>query len=70
MNLRGTKESGLALAMPTYLFIASLFFILGYGAWAVWTSGGHPRPVAAPPGKAEAAGVVTAWPRLTLQVGD
>jgi amino acid transporter len=61
VNLRGTRESGLALALPTYLFIASLFFILGYGAWAVWTSGGHPRPVVASPAKAEAAGAVTAW---------
>src|SRR3954454_1750769 len=32
VNLRGTKESGLALAVPTYLFIASLFFILAVGA--------------------------------------
>ncbi len=61
VNLRGTKESGLALALPTYLFIASLFFILGYGAWAVWASDGHPRPVVAPAGKAEAAGAVTVW---------
>lgn len=52
VNLRGTKESGLALALPTYLFIASLFFILGYGAWAAWTSGGHPHPVVPLPGKA------------------
>jgi amino acid transporter len=61
VNLRGTKESGLALALPTYLFIASLLFILGYGAWLVWTSGGDPRPVVASPAKTEAAGAVTAW---------
>ena len=45
VNLRGTKESGLALAVPTYLFIASLAFILAAGAWAAWTAGGHPQPV-------------------------
>lgn len=39
VNLRGTKESGLALAVPTYLFIASLVVVLGAGAWAAWTNG-------------------------------
>ena len=49
INLRGTKESGLALAIPTYLFVVSLFFILGFGLYAAWTHGGHPSPVVAPP---------------------
>lgn len=63
MNLRGTKESGLALAIPTYLFIASLFFIMVWGVWHVWTSSGdHPRQVAPSPGTHEAAaGAVTVW---------
>jgi len=61
VNLRGTKESGLALAIPTYLFIGSLFFIVGYGTWAAWTSGGHPHPVVAPPGNTAATGAVTTW---------
>ena len=61
VNLRGTKESGLVLALPTYLFIASLFFLLGYGAWAVWTSGGDPQPVVPPPATTETTGAVTAW---------
>ena len=61
VNLRGTKESGLVLAVPTYLFIASLFLILAAGAWAAWTSGGHPQPVVAPPAGAAAAGGMTLW---------
>ena len=62
VNLRGTKESGLAFAVPTYVFIASLFFILAVGAWAAWTGGGHPQPVVPPPHGAEAAGgAVTLW---------
>jgi len=61
VNLRGTKESGLALAVPTYLFIATLFFILAAGAWAAWAGGGHPQPVVAPPGGAGPAEAVTAW---------
>jgi len=61
VNLRGTKESGLALAVPTYLFIVTLFFILAAGAWAAWTGGGHPQPVVAPPGGAGPAEAVTVW---------
>jgi amino acid transporter len=49
VNLRGTRESGLVFAGPTYLFIASLGFALVAGAWANWTSGGHPAPVVPPP---------------------
>ncbi len=61
VNLRGTKESGLALAVPTYLFITSLAFILAAGAWAAWTAGGHPQPVEPLPGRAETAGALTLW---------
>jgi len=61
VNLRGTKESGLALAVPTYLFIATLFFILAAGAWAAWQTGGHPQPVTPLPSKPTAAGAVTVW---------
>ncbi len=61
VNLRGTKESGLAFAVPTYLFIATLVFILAAGAWSAWTAGGHPTPVVAPPHPDGAAGAVTVW---------
>lgn len=61
VNLRGTKESGLALAVPTYLFIASLASVLAAGAWAAWTAGGQPQPVVVPPGHAEATGALTLW---------
>ena len=61
VNLRGTKESGLALAVPTYLFIATLFFILAAGAWEAWSSGGHPQAVVRPPAPSAAAGTLTIW---------
>ncbi len=61
VNLRGTKESGLALAIPTYLFIATLLVILGAGAWAVLAAGGHPHPVVAPPAVPAASEAVTLW---------
>ncbi len=61
VNLRGTKESGLVLAVPTYLFIGSLVCILAAGAWAAWTAGGHPRPLVPPPSRSNAAAAVSVW---------
>ena len=59
VNLRGTKESGVVLAVPTYLFIATLFLALGTGVWRMWT--GHADPVVRPPLPGPAAGAVTLW---------
>ena len=61
VNLRGTKESGLVLAAPTYLFIGSLLLVLGWGLWAVWASGGQPRAVVPPPAAPPATGALTVW---------
>ena len=33
MNLRGMRESGLAWAVPTYIFVVSLGFILAWGMY-------------------------------------
>src|SRR3954452_11939889 len=38
MNLRGTRESGLAWAVPTYTFVASLGCILAWGTWKLMAS--------------------------------
>ena len=59
VNLRGTKESGVALAVPTYLFIASLLFIIGWGAWRVLHGGA--APVEAPAAPAPGAAGLTWW---------
>jgi amino acid transporter len=61
VNLRGTVESGLAFAVPTYLFLASFFALLGFGVARTLLSGGHPQPVVPPPPALPAAGVVSAW---------
>jgi len=62
VNLRGTREAGLAWAVPTYTFVASLGFVLAWGSWKALAAGGQPEPVIAPPsvpqGTAEA---VTLW---------
>ena len=61
LNLRGTKESGLALVVPTCLFIATLSFILATGAWAAWASDGHPQPVVPLPAPSGAAEGLAVW---------
>jgi amino acid transporter len=45
VNLRGARESGVALAIPTYLFVVSLIGVIGVGVWKALVSGGHPEPV-------------------------
>ena len=59
VNLRGTRESGLAFALPTYVFVASLCTLLAIGTWRA--SGGHPVPVVAPPPIAAGTGTLTLW---------
>jgi len=49
INLRGTREPGLAFGLPTYLFIASLGMVLVAGVIEALLHGGHPRPVTPPP---------------------
>ncbi len=61
VNLRGTRESGLLFAGPTYVFVLSLGFILAAGAWTSWTSGGHPAAVIAPARSPDATEAVSLW---------
>lgn len=59
VNLRGTRESGLLFAGPTYLFLASLGAILLAGVWAAW--GGHPVAVVRPPAIAPGTEALSLW---------
>ena len=61
VNLRGTKESGLALAVPTYVFVITLLAMLAAGVWAAWSTGGHPVPVVAPAHPSAATEGLTLW---------
>ena len=60
-NLRGTRESGVAWAIPTYTFIASLGLVLAWGVYQTIISAGHPAPVMAPPPVGQASEAVTLW---------
>jgi amino acid transporter len=47
-NLRGLKESGQIFAIPTYLFVLSMFTLLGVGLFKVIAGGGSVPPAPAP----------------------
>jgi amino acid transporter len=61
VNLRGARESGLAFAVPTYLFVGSLLAVLAIGAVKAALAGGRPEPVVAPPQVPPATTAVTLW---------
>ncbi|MGD0141089.1 MAG: APC family permease [Tepidisphaeraceae bacterium] len=61
LNLRGTGQAGAAFALPTYLFIASMFVVLGLGVAKSVSSSGHPHPLAAPPAMPAATASVGIW---------
>lgn len=61
VNLRGTRETGLALAVPTYVFIASLGAMIVYGVAVALADGGVPHPVVAPPVMPATAAPLTLW---------
>lgn len=46
-NLRGVRESGRLFAAPTYFFIASIFAMLGVGAWRYFAGSLAPMPAPA-----------------------
>jgi hypothetical protein len=61
VNLRGVRESGLAFAVPTYLFIGCLFVVLLIGLGKALVSGGQPLPVIAPPALPPATALASVW---------
>src|ERR1019366_4573277 len=61
INLRGVREAGGIFMYPTWLFIACLLGMIGFGVWKVIASGGHPQPVVAPAAMPAAAVGVSAW---------
>jgi amino acid transporter len=61
VNLRGVRQSGVALAVPTYLFVGSLLGIIVIGAVKALAAGGNPEPVVAPPRPSEATEFAGLW---------
>ncbi len=61
VNLRGTRESGLAFVIPTYLFVGCLFIVIAIGVVKTLLSGGNPVAVIAPPLPPTAVTTVSLW---------
>jgi amino acid transporter len=61
VNLRGTRESGMAFALPTYLFIGALGIVLAVGIERAIASGGRPTAVFHAPALSAAAAPVSLW---------
>lgn len=60
VNLRGTRESGTAFMLPTYVFVATVGGTVVLGLVKAIASGGHPVPIVPPPAimvSTEAAGL-------------
>ncbi|HEY3777176.1 MAG TPA: amino acid permease [Rhizomicrobium sp.] len=60
-NLRGTMDAGRLFALPTYLFVASFLFVIGFGIAKALAAGGDPRPLIAPAPLATSGEAVGAW---------
>ena len=61
INLRGTRESGLAFLVPTYLFVISLTVIILIGLWKSFITGGHPIAVIPPQPLLQVTEGATLW---------
>ncbi|MGN6790737.1 MAG: APC family permease [Rhodanobacteraceae bacterium] len=61
LNLRGTPESGRALAFPTYLFLACFAGLFALGLVRAALGHGHPQPLQAPTPLAMAASGGSMW---------
>jgi amino acid transporter len=61
INLRGLREAGLIIMIPTYLFVGCLVIAILIGFAKAWLESGHPVPVIAPPKMAAATEAVGAW---------
>lgn len=59
LNLRGVRESGLVLSVPTYVFVVSLLGVLGVGLFRAFT--GHAIPAAGIPALPRQAEAVSVW---------
>ncbi len=66
VNLRGTRDTGLIILIPTYLFLGCLLAMIGLGVFHTLASGGHPHAIAAPPKLPAATAAFSFW--LLLRV--
>jgi len=61
VNMRGTKDTGFAFLIPTYLFIGTLLVVIVVGTIRAIASGGHLVPVVPPPTLPAATSMFSLW---------
>ena len=61
INLRGIRESGLVLVIPTVAFIGLMSISFLMGLMDAWQSGGQPRPIISPPAPSSEIATVSMW---------
>jgi amino acid transporter len=61
VNLRGARETGAVFLLPTYLFLGTLGLTILVGIAKAVISGGHPKPMEAPPALHAAAAAFSLW---------
>src|SRR5271167_2026345 len=61
INLRGVHDTGVAFMIPTYLFLGTLFIVIGVGLFHSLASGGHPTPVITPPKLPDPVAALAPW---------
>ena len=61
VNLRGTREAGATFAIPTYVYIGTLLFMISAGLVRALQSGGHPHAIVPPPVLPAAEGTAGFW---------
>lgn len=61
LNLRGVREAGVAILVPTWLFTGCLLAAIGVGAVRAFAAGGHPPPVVPPRPLAPPAEALGIW---------
>jgi amino acid transporter len=61
VNLRGTRESGLAFMVPTYAFAGTLAIVIVVGIAKAAVHGGHPLAITTPPALPKATSAVGLW---------
>jgi amino acid transporter len=61
INMRGTKDTGAAFLVPTYVFIVTLLLVIFVGGYRAIAAHGHPVPVIAPPQLPVTVSMLSLW---------
>ncbi len=61
VNLRGLREAGMALALPTWMFTGTLSIVIATGVARAVMAGGHPQPAVPLPAPGPAVAAASVW---------